>query len=630
MKISLCTIVKNDAILLPRLLSSVLGVVDEIVIADTGSTDATIDVIKSFAVEHEGLVNFLHYEWKDDFSAARNFVLDHASGDWVLVLDGDEFLEPCNVTDLRSTLKETRHDGLLVKIRNYTGSMADIRGEVELDAVRLFRSHYRYVGMIHEQIVEPIRRAGGTIGQSNLLVHHLGYLDEYRKIKRKNERNTELLKRQIQSIRQQDKIHRWHAITNLLAEYQVAGRWEEVASQSRLLLEEIRANKAQRKLPFLKRIYHQCVTSLQRLGRLEEALRTAREAVSLFPAHTDTQLLLAETYVTMRQYAEAMDVLKICREIGDVQMDTSNYLVGAGTYISARLMAYCWLQLGDDLSAREWFMTSFSENMSQAGVIAWLVRLTPEPQVAHELERLIHTPQRYEEFLLPYVIAGHDDAQVFIERARQQWGDQAFVRRAEFAYAIRHESKPCLPNVPRPGDYVRWGLWLFEQGDVSMAIHAWQQAGPQGTYLIRLVQTGEEHMKWEVATLLDDLLATRSTRLLSQYSASATDLSHHFSLFLHTDLKGAFTTEAFLNGPSGSHQEWEWRAMLHLHQGSVERASDALSQAVLPDGHLSVRGYLLAGDVEPKQRTRRLQDALKRYPDSKLLQYVRKQHFSHL
>lgn len=84
--ISLCMIVKDEADTLPRTLESVQGWVGEIVVVDTGSTDDTVAIAQS----HGAKVH--HFSWVNDFAAARNESLRHATGDWVLVLDADEVL----------------------------------------------------------------------------------------------------------------------------------------------------------------------------------------------------------------------------------------------------------------------------------------------------------------------------------------------------------------------------------------------------------------------------------------------------------------------------------------------------------------------------------------------------------
>jgi hypothetical protein len=80
-----CLIVRNEAQNLPRCLDS-LGTVDELVIVDTGSTDNTVEIAESYGAK------IGHFEWCDDFSAARNHALEMVTCDWVLSIDADEEL----------------------------------------------------------------------------------------------------------------------------------------------------------------------------------------------------------------------------------------------------------------------------------------------------------------------------------------------------------------------------------------------------------------------------------------------------------------------------------------------------------------------------------------------------------
>ena len=84
--ISLCMIVKNEEKILERCLDSVADLVDEIVIADTGSTDATKEIARRYT---EKVYDF---PWIDDFSAARNFVFSKATQEYIYSADADEVL----------------------------------------------------------------------------------------------------------------------------------------------------------------------------------------------------------------------------------------------------------------------------------------------------------------------------------------------------------------------------------------------------------------------------------------------------------------------------------------------------------------------------------------------------------
>jgi glycosyltransferase involved in cell wall biosynthesis len=102
--ISLCMIVKNEEKTLERCLRSVDGIVDEIVIVDTGPEDTTKAIAGRFTSRVPD------FEWIDDFSAARNYSFAQATMDYILWLDADDVLLPEDRTkllELKNTLSPT-------------------------------------------------------------------------------------------------------------------------------------------------------------------------------------------------------------------------------------------------------------------------------------------------------------------------------------------------------------------------------------------------------------------------------------------------------------------------------------------------------------------------------------------
>ncbi len=91
----LTMIVKKEAATLDRCFASVEDIVDEIIVVDTRSTDATEDIARQHAARVFDL------SWPDSFAAARNESLRHANGQWLLWLDGDEYFEDANRDKLR-------------------------------------------------------------------------------------------------------------------------------------------------------------------------------------------------------------------------------------------------------------------------------------------------------------------------------------------------------------------------------------------------------------------------------------------------------------------------------------------------------------------------------------------------
>lgn len=171
--ISLCMIAKNESRVLARCLESVRGVVDEIIVVDTGSTDATPQVAAAYGAR------VVYETWRNDFAQARNRSLERAHGDWILILDADEELAPESRPLLKPRLAATSAEGLQVCVRNFLPA-GDLLSYDDLYLTRLFRNRpaYRYEQPIHEQIRPAIERAGGSVAVSDLVILHYGYTQQ--------------------------------------------------------------------------------------------------------------------------------------------------------------------------------------------------------------------------------------------------------------------------------------------------------------------------------------------------------------------------------------------------------------------------------------------------------------------
>lgn len=195
--ISLCVIAKDEEDLLPDLLASVKGAVDEIVFVDTGSQDATIEIAKAAGAR------VFHHVWQNDFSAARNAALAQAKGDWVLVLDCDERLVPGAAIALRQAVQRDDFDLGMLPLYNAAhvdASVQDVlsgkarKGEPSL-LPRLLRkdSDLRWTGRIHETVAEWYKLGPKRIAELPVKIIHLGYAETVIEEKKKAERNLFLL-----------------------------------------------------------------------------------------------------------------------------------------------------------------------------------------------------------------------------------------------------------------------------------------------------------------------------------------------------------------------------------------------------------------------------------------------------
>src|SRR5205085_868839 len=134
----------------------------------------------------------------DDFAAARNESLKHATGDWAFWMDADDRLDEENRSKLRELFA-----GLGEEVAAYAikcRCLPDPQGGTAtvVDHVRLFRNdpRVRWQYRVHEQIVPAVRRAGGTIHAADAVVEHTGYVDAAVR-RRKQERDLRLLHRDL-------------------------------------------------------------------------------------------------------------------------------------------------------------------------------------------------------------------------------------------------------------------------------------------------------------------------------------------------------------------------------------------------------------------------------------------------
>jgi len=187
--LSLCMIVRNEQEMLPEMLASVDGLWDELVVADTGSTDGTAALLEAAGAK------VITHPWDDDFAAARNASLAAATGAWILCLDADERVTPTLKTQIRTVLKDNRAGAATVTMRN---TLPD--GSHHLaNLLRLFRNDpdIRFRHRIHEDVLADVSdfldRKHLLLRHLSGIVEHLGYVREVAAERDKRQRDQDLL-----------------------------------------------------------------------------------------------------------------------------------------------------------------------------------------------------------------------------------------------------------------------------------------------------------------------------------------------------------------------------------------------------------------------------------------------------
>lgn len=202
-RLSACTIAKNEENTIARSIDSYRYFVDEIIVVDTGSTDDTVRV----AQEHGARV--LHFDWCGDFSAAKNFALDHAGGDWILFLDADEyFCEGCGerVREVVALADMNQKNAIFCRLLNIekTGALKS-----ELGVLRFFKAGAYYQYAVHESVAfsQGIRAVAAS--KDEFFLYHTGYSSEI--FPQKVQRNIQLLQHELEECQELGRIAALHA-----------------------------------------------------------------------------------------------------------------------------------------------------------------------------------------------------------------------------------------------------------------------------------------------------------------------------------------------------------------------------------------------------------------------------------
>jgi len=186
MKVSACLMVKNESETLPRCLESIKWV-DEIIIVDTGSTDNTIEIAKSYKAK------VYEHPWENDFSKHRNQSIGYATGDWILIIDADEEIEEkIDPKEFKSRLKMVHLtiSALVVTV----SEVSDKRKTTSWLGMRFFRraSGIHYKNAVHNKAI-----FGGGCAATDIHFIHYGYSLDPVKMAAKRKRTETLLKERL-------------------------------------------------------------------------------------------------------------------------------------------------------------------------------------------------------------------------------------------------------------------------------------------------------------------------------------------------------------------------------------------------------------------------------------------------
>ena len=337
-RIDLVMIVRDEARCLERCLASARPWVDAIVVLDTGSIDATVEIAR----RHGARV--AHFEWIDDFAAARNAALQESDAPWRLVLDADEWIAEGG--EALAALRTQKADFIgQVSVASQFDTTGGAVDEAPSWLPRVLPRGVRYVGRIHEQPEAALPRR-----RLPLVIGHDGYLDAQKA--KKEGRNERLLGLALEAEPEDAYLH-----YQLGKDFELRARFAAAEPHYLQAMGRCELRAGWRHDLVLRTLF-----TLKKLGRFEAAIALAEAEMPRWPGSPDFfftlgDLILGWASARPEQAAELLPMIESswlrAIEIGE-QPELQDSVRGRGSFLAAHNLAVFHASLGAEAKAGHW------------------------------------------------------------------------------------------------------------------------------------------------------------------------------------------------------------------------------------------------------------------------------------
>jgi glycosyltransferase involved in cell wall biosynthesis len=348
MKLSLAMIAKNEARCLARCLKSIRAIADEIIVTDTGSTDATVKIANDFGAKVS------HFAWVNDFAAARNFALAQATGDWMLVLDADEWASETLAQEIKKFTAGPPQIGRLKIVSDFKH-----HGQTQQSSTfvsRVFPRGAKFEGRIHEQISSSLPRVN-LRGE----LWHDGYLET-----KKSDRNVKMLAAEIAREPHSAYLH-----FQLALEFTALGQPQKAFA----CLQKARATM-QPSDPFAPNVVVDFIYAAMELKQFEaglEIIRAFENQLADFPDFHHVCGLFYMRYIGSNPAKLMADVPKIeqsfQRSLALGETDKYKSVHGSGSFLAHYNLGVFYHAFGDDIRARACFAAAAGQGYAPAAAL---------------------------------------------------------------------------------------------------------------------------------------------------------------------------------------------------------------------------------------------------------------------
>ena len=393
MSLSLCMIVKNEENTLSRCLESVKDIVDEIILVDTGSTDNTVEIAKSYGAK------VFFYEWDNSFANARNYSLSKASKDWILIMDADDELvkEDKDKVALLINNKENKLNAYLGETLSYSGEIKNYNIYSNLN-IRFIRNGkgYKFIGDIHEQIKPGSEDEKKQVffGLVDIRFYHYGYLNETIIEKNKRKRNMDIIEKMLK-----ENPNNSFMLYNMGVEYSAKGEYSEALNY---------LNKAYKNFNptagFSSKLILKMISCNETLNNLDECLKLIEAGQKYYPECTEYEFYKANIFYKKKKYLSAIEAAKKCISMGESPV-LLREVSGVGTYKAYYLLGIIAYNIGDYEDAYDYLNTALKINSKLTDALIKISEIlfknkTDIKQIQNQLESYFDTINEDTAFLL--------------------------------------------------------------------------------------------------------------------------------------------------------------------------------------------------------------------------------------
>jgi glycosyltransferase involved in cell wall biosynthesis len=607
--LSLCMIVRNESELLERCLQSVSSIVDEIIIVDTGSTDAT----KQIAAHYTSQIYDL--EWTQDFAVARNTSIAKASGQWILILDADEYIDSTNFELLKTFLHSHNNRepiGVILPVFNFVGALNS--GKVSRsNAIRLFTRHpdLSFVRPIHEQLQS---RTGSLIElELEMPIYHTGYTEETIAYKQKTNRNEAI----FQKMKEQGLLTPYDSFT-LGNEYLVQDRYQEALS---CYLEADQLSELNKS--WLPQCKGNRINCLMKLHQYTEAYAQIKLAKNRWSNVCDFYLLEGYLLAQIGMDKEAIQSLETCILIAEKKSEHPTYLISPnyGSTLPLQQLFIIYSRLFDTQKAVFYLTKLCYASPNNLTVLLQLIKLIATPEQSDHIETFIHslypnpTPNQLVMILDVFVQLGFKSLSTLIWR---RCGLENINLSVELIlnYSVLHEDWTLLQQT-----LIQLPDGLDKKWDISIyrATMIWPQ------YKSELRKRLSTEFTADPATIVVICLALFNQGRYDQYDELIGRHQEHFEVFANL-LGDAFYADRqyelaldyyslLLEREALSGQGYENLARLYFMQGETAEGLDFAEKALELSPERIDLSMLLLLNISDSSRKIQIQSKLQRlYP----------------